>query len=763
MAARTWIADTTKNWSDATAWDGGVSVPATTDSVTFNATHVGACTIDNLGTWSGGNFTINGYTVGITKNAGVAITIAIFSQSSGQFNVGTGTFTSTTFGLSGGTFALNNSGNFSGGATTINGGTFTISSTGTFTTTTLAVSSGILQRTAGSAAWSTTAVTFSSTGTITATSGTWTLAGSWTQTGSTTTFTASSGTINITAASTFDDARSTFNKINVTTAAAAVTIAAGTTAPLGATPSTTVTTNTLTINGTVTWTGTWTHVGSITTGSAAVLTGSSTPRISMDKDLTINATATITNALGTITFTGAVAGSTLTDTGDKLSGTTFVITKASTMNFTVAASTTCRLGASPSTVANLITVTGTLNLSGTWSLAGGLSVGSAGTLSGALTDISQTVGTVWTINATATIPSGLNYTFTPAVSQDDITFSGGGKTYGVFRYNLTNGTALGGVITINDSNTFGEFHVDQGSATTNQSLSIVFQANQTQTCAVWDFKGLPSFYLTITSSSAGTAATLANTSGVYFESDFLDLKDVAVDATPRWYAGFNSRNRTGNTNWKFTSARQEEAWNAQIASYVRAGTFGEQLQPVRRNTAQAGADGTMTLDAAASAVDNFYNGSMIYIVSGTGAGQARAVTAYNGTTKVATVSPTWVTNPDSTSVFVLWWMANADTYQAKVTIDRDTANTTDRYSAAFFKNGQPITSGITSPTIQVIKQTDGTDLVASTALTQVASSGLYKYTEATNRISTGAAYYAIVTATIDGASRTWNQPISRDA
>jgi len=76
------------------------------------------------------------------------------------------------------------------------------------------------------------------------------------------------------------------------------------------------------------------------------------------------------------------------------------------------------------------------------------------------------------------------------------------------------------------------------------------------------------------------------------------------------------------------------------------------LQTVRSNTAQAGAGTTITLDASASAVDDFYANEMIFLTGGTGVGQARVITAYNGTTKVATVA-TWATNPDNTTTFAI--------------------------------------------------------------------------------------------------------------
>jgi hypothetical protein len=57
-------------------------------------------------------------------------------------------------------------------------------------------------------------------------------------------------------------------------------------------------------------------------------------------------------------------------------------------------------------------------------------------------------------------------------------------------------------------------------------------------------------------------------------------------------------------------------------------------------TAAAGAAGSITLAAGTSAVNDFYVGQIVSITSGTGSGSAGVITAYNGTTKVATVSRT---------------------------------------------------------------------------------------------------------------------------
>ena len=94
-------------------------------------------------------------------------------------------------------------------------------------------------------------------------------------------------------------------------------------------------------------------------------------------------------------------------------------------------------------------------------------------------------------------------------------------------------------------------------------------------------------------------------------------------------------------------------WNALVASYTAAGSFGERFQSIRRNTAQAGTLSSITLDASASATNDYYRYAMCYILSGTGAGQARQITAYTQSTKVANVSPSWTVAPDATSVFLL--------------------------------------------------------------------------------------------------------------
>ena len=68
--------------------------------------------------------------------------------------------------------------------------------------------------------------------------------------------------------------------------------------------------------------------------------------------------------------------------------------------------------------------------------------------------------------------------------------------------------------------------------------------------------------------------------------------------------------------------------------------------------AQLGGSATITLRSGASGAGNYYNGAVIEIVRGTGAGQNRVIIGYN-TTRIVTVDRAWVTAPDSSSVYVV--------------------------------------------------------------------------------------------------------------
>lgn len=85
---------------------------------------------------------------------------------------------------------------------------------------------------------------------------------------------------------------------------------------------------------------------------------------------------------------------------------------------------------------------------------------------------------------------------------------------------------------------------------------------------------------------------------------------------------------------------------------LRSAGFAETLlaAPVT-GTAQAGGANTITLAVAASSTDNAYKGLRLDLTGGTGSGQGGIVVAYNGTTKIATMSDAWTTQPTGTTTY----------------------------------------------------------------------------------------------------------------
>ena len=87
--------------------------------------------------------------------------------------------------------------------------------------------------------------------------------------------------------------------------------------------------------------------------------------------------------------------------------------------------------------------------------------------------------------------------------------------------------------------------------------------------------------------------------------------------------------------------------NATTAGFIAL----ENQSATRTGTAQGGTANTITLDAGASAVDDFFRGMIIRLTAGTGILQIRKIVSYTGATKVATVDFSFSVTPDATSQF----------------------------------------------------------------------------------------------------------------
>lgn len=102
-----------------------------------------------------------------------------------------------------------------------------------------------------------------------------------------------------------------------------------------------------------------------------------------------------------------------------------------------------------------------------------------------------------------------------------------------------------------------------------------------------------------------------------------------------------------------SSAQYEEQFGARLLGLIAKGTM------------QAGSTAsTAVLAASTSFGDDLPRGSVLLIVSGTGAGQSRLVIDWVSTTDTATVSPDWDTTPDNTSVYEWLYGAPSPTASA---------------------------------------------------------------------------------------------------
>lgn len=123
--------------------------------------------------------------------------------------------------------------------------------------------------------------------------------------------------------------------------------------------------------------------------------------------------------------------------------------------------------------------------------------------------------------------------------------------------------------------------------------------------------------------------------------------------------------------------------------------------------AQAGGASSLTLQSTASATDDVYIGSILTILAGTDAGDTSEITDYDGTTKVATVSPAWAATPDATSVYAV--IPTSALSQAG-TVDANVVSYASGVDPATFVLGATASSWNTAGTIGALLNTI-TDLV----------------------------------------------------
>ena len=124
-------------------------------------------------------------------------------------------------------------------------------------------------------------------------------------------------------------------------------------------------------------------------------------------------------------------------------------------------------------------------------------------------------------------------------------------------------------------------------------------------------------------------------------ADALNVTHLTVASAPLQTAkSFRFTDENMNTSLAMGSTRGKTEWELLAA-------------PTQFGTAQSGAASTITLAAGEPSQDDYYNNYTVEITSGTGIGQVRSVSDYDGGTKIATVSAAWTTTPDVTSQYAL--------------------------------------------------------------------------------------------------------------
>lgn len=154
---------------------------------------------------------------------------------------------------------------------------------------------------------------------------------------------------------------------------------------------------------------------------------------------------------------------------------------------------------------------------------------------------------------------------------------------------------------------------------------------------------------------------------------------------------------------------------AAISSDARTGMFRE----VVRGTATAGAASTITLDAGASTTASIYNGCLVSILSGTGAGQTRRIRTYTAA-RLATIIINWVVTPDATSQYVVWTDAGSIEDNGLTTNSMASATiTAAKFGSAAITSTVLASNSITST--QLAADAIGASQLATDAVTEIQS------------------------------------------
>jgi hypothetical protein len=163
-------------------------------------------------------------------------------------------------------------------------------------------------------------------------------------------------------------------------------------------------------------------------------------------------------------------------------------------------------------------------------------------------------------------------------------------------------------------------------------------------------RNLGAFVVEDGTAQAGAAATItlaagASSSDSFYNLDVISIVDGTGAGQSRLIVAYNGTTKVASLyrDW-VTNPDNTSVYVIEAATEILVRNSG---------IAQAGGANTITLATTASSVTDNYVGETVLILTGTGAEQTRVIVGYNGTTKVASVTDAWATNPDSTSVYAI--------------------------------------------------------------------------------------------------------------
>lgn len=159
---------------------------------------------------------------------------------------------------------------------------------------------------------------------------------------------------------------------------------------------------------------------------------------------------------------------------------------------------------------------------------------------------------------------------------------------------------------------------------------------------------LSNFFFTL---GYGTSGTPRTTMGDFVFSG-IDIRGEAVVKS-----FFSIASSGGTVGYPFASLRDVVldscTWSSSVVDPDQSGLFqGNNFNTPIYGTSQGGTTGSITLKSGASSTNDIYNGRRIVAIID-GVAEYATITDYDGTTKVATVSPSFSGTPDSNDRYVI--------------------------------------------------------------------------------------------------------------